>query len=174
MSNDRIGRQISYSIGKGDLTQDPNEETGADRIGALACADPLGAALWRVLWRHDAGAFKEARSLLAIRLVERNKIGPRSPFLAALCHKAMEEWLVCICDECQGHKFVPSPEGVRATCPTCQGTGKGEHTPAERMRALHCGYREYAMLASVFTAASSILTTADSKVGRQVSKQLER
>jgi hypothetical protein len=174
MSSDRIQRQVAHSIARGDLSQDANNETAADRIGALARSDPLGSALLRVLWQHDVSSLRDVFSLLAQRLVDKGKMEAGSPLLMPLVRQAVEEWCVCQCAKCGGHKFTPSPEGVRAVCDECAGTGKGTHTPEERMRALHIGYREYAHVVAVFAYAATLLSAADNRVARQVSKQLER
>lgn len=77
-------RELMYfSIAHGDLDHDPDHETGADRIAALARADPLGAALWRVMGSHDVHAFKEAVTLLAHAVP--------MPWSFALV--AVEEWM---------------------------------------------------------------------------------
>lgn len=66
MSNMR--ELIYFSLSHGDLHQDPEHETGCDRIAALARSDPLGAALWRVMGSHDVHSVKEAMRLLSAQL----------------------------------------------------------------------------------------------------------
>lgn len=174
MSGERLKRQIAHSISRGDLQQDANNETAADRVGALARSDPLGAAILHVLWEHDLGSLREVFSILAARLVEKGAMKADDPLLMSLVRQATEEWMVCQCAKCGGHKFTSSPEGVRAVCGECAGTGKGVSSHEERMKALHIGAREYSHLIPVFECAAKLLTAADNKIAGQVRRQLER
>lgn len=165
---------LAHDISHGDMAQSDTEETGADRIGALARADPLGAALWRVTGNLDVGSFISARGYLVERLRAKNPKHATST-LMAVAQKAMEEWLACLCERCGGRKFVVDEDtAVRSTCPDCQGTGRGRHSDSDRMSALKLNNRGYANVVSVFVQAHELLNAADSRVDRQVSYQLER
>ena len=168
-----LREQVAYAISKGNLTQNEREETSADLIGALAMADPLGAALWRVTGNLDPVAFRRARALLREHLANGNDYTPR-PQLDDVAQIAMEEWLACLCHACNGRAFVVNAAGVRSTCPECHGTGRGRSTDAERMRRLRVGNATYSKLVAVFAEAHAILNRADSRVSRQISEQLER
>lgn len=165
---------LAHDISHGCMEQSDTEETGADRIGALARADPLGAALWRVTGNLDVGSFIAARGYLVERLFVKNPKHARAT-LAAVAQKTMEEWLACLCEACGGRKFVVDEEtSVRSTCPECHGTGRGRHSDAERMSALRLNNRGYANVVQVFALAHDLLNAADARVDRQVSYQLER
>jgi hypothetical protein len=165
---------LAHDISHGCMEQSDTEETGADRIGALARADPLGAALWRVTGNLDVGSFISARGYLVARL--RDKFPKHSTStLGAVAQKAMEEWLACLCEMCGGRKFVVDEEtSVRSTCPECRGTGRGRHSDSARMAALKLNNRGYANVVLVFVQAHEFLNAADARVDRQVAYQLER
>ncbi len=169
MSN--LRELVSYAISKGNLSHNPNEETSADVIGGLARADPLGAALWRVVGQHDVGAFRNAIRLLAAKLLD---FKVAEAVLLRLCFKAIEEWLSVPCPTCKGRCFTLSDTGVRATCWDCKGNGRGTHTAENRMAHLQVGRRQYAPLVQVFDRAHVLLNAADGRVNRQLSHQLER
>lgn len=172
MSN--IRELVAYAIAKGDLRQDPNEETCADAIGALARADALGAALWRVIGNMDAQAFIVARERLIERL-NNSDIPTTRGELYAVAQKSLEEWLAVQCETCGGRRFVVNEEdGVRKTCNMCAGTGRGRYTPDERIKALKIGKATYARLSSFFDEAHRLLNQADARVERQIAYQLER
>ena len=162
---------LSYDIANGDMTQNPREETACDRIGALARADKLGAALWRVTGNMDPRALIGAREMLVARL-----LGPRDnpTIIRALCWQALKEWLVTLCPTCTGRRFTTDAAGVRAECGECRGSGKGRHSDSERMRVLGVGRAGYERYAPMFATAHSILTSADARVYAQVSRQLGR
>jgi hypothetical protein len=168
-----LREQVAYAISHGRLTQSNTEETAADLIGALAMADPLGAALWRVTGNLDPVAFRRARHLLFDKL-HNEHLDVRISLMQGVCQQAMEEWLACLCPACNGRAFVTSAEGVRSTCPECHGTGRGRSSDDERMKKLHIGAASYSKLVVVLDEAHTILNSADRKVARQISKQLER
>jgi len=171
-----IRELVAYAIAKGDLSQNPNEETCADVIAALARADALGAALWRVTGNMDPQSFIAARGYLASRLAEHDSgipvtIGER----AAVSQIVLQEWLACQCERCEGRKYVTDPDtGTRSACPECEGTGRGRQKPEPRMVALRCGAATYSRLSHVFDAGHRLLNQADARVERQIAYQLER
>ena len=168
-----LREQVAFAISHGNLTQSDREETAADLIGALAMADPLGAALWRVTGNLDAAAFRRARGLLLTELLGANEKIPLVT-MSRLCQKALEEWLACLCPTCNGRAFVTSAAGVRSTCHDCHGTGRGRSSDAERMKALGVGKATYSKLIAVFERAHVLLNASDKRVSRQVAQQLER
>lgn len=168
-----LREQVAYAISHGNLTQNENEETAADLIGALAMADPLGAALWRVTGNLDPVAFRRARHLLLTEVLGMNTKQPLS-LLGRVCQLSMEEWLACLCSTCGGRAFVTSASGVRSTCKACKGTGRGRQTDEARMAALHVGKATYSKLVAVIERAHEVLNAADRRVSRQIAQQLER
>ena len=166
------GRElVSFALAHGDLTQDANEDTSADAIGALARSDPLGAALWRLTSTMDAASFLAARGYLSAIL---RKDGQAAPTVThAVAHSAIEEWLACQCHTCGGRRFV-IVESVKTKCEPCGGTGRGRHSDDVRMAALGMGPASYSKVTAIFERAHELLVAADARVERQVSYQLER
>jgi hypothetical protein len=167
---------LANDINNGDMTQSDSEETSVDRIGALARADPLGAALWRVVGNLDVGSFVTARGLLLHRLA-RTKMGSsiREELLLGICQRSMEEWLACQCQSCGGRRTTLDREsGVRVPCMTCEGTGRRKVSHDERMRVLRIGSMAYAQLIPFFDLALETLEAADAVVAPQIARQLER
>ncbi len=174
MSN--LRELVAYAIAKGDLSQNPNEETCADVIAALARADVLGAALWRVTGNMDPQSFIAARGYLVHRLIENKGDVPVSNGeRGAVAQQVMQEWLACQCETCAGRKYVTDPEsGSRSPCHDCEGTGRGRQNPEQRKAALRVGSATYSRLSHVFDLAHRLLNQADARVERQISYQLER
>ncbi len=167
---------VAYAIAKGDLSQNPNEETCADVIAALARADALGAALWRVTGNMDPQSFIAARRYLTTRLDESpDNIPTTYAEKNAVAQIVLQEWLACQCERCEGRKYVVNPETkTRSACPECDGTGRGRQKPEQRMAALKVGNASYARLSHVFDLAHRLLNQADARVERQIMYQLER
>jgi len=163
---------IAFTIARGDLSQSPHHEAGADRIAALAMCDPLGAALWRVLGQHDVGALREAHRLLMRALEHRvhSKLLPRFAMLV------LEEWLGVgsLCPTCGGRKQATTPDGVHVDCTECFGVGRVGLSDNARIKMLRVSYKEYAQLTQVFREAHQILSSADDRVTSQLSYKLGR
>jgi hypothetical protein len=172
MSNN-LREAVAYAISHGNLTQNHREETAADLIGALAMADPLGAALWRVTGNLDASAFRRARALL-LAWLQKHYLNVPPELLRRVCQQALEEWLACLCSTCEGRAYVTSEAGVRSTCRACRGTGRGRSSDAERMKAMGIGKATYSKLVDVLNNAHEELSAADRRVVRQMSQQLGR
>ena len=168
-----LREQMAYAISHGNLQQSEHEETAADLIGALAMADPLGAALWRVTSNLDPVAFRRARSMLVEKICATHLDLP-TELVRRVCQQAMEEWLACLCSTCNGRSFVTSAGGVRSTCKACHGTGRGRSTDAERMTVLRVGKATYSKLVAVLDEAHAMLNASDKRVSRQVAVQLGR
>jgi len=162
---------IGVDISKGRLKQNPREETGTDRIGALGLSDPLGAALWRITGDHDARAVKVAIEILAHRL---RKAGDGRRLIAKLAEVALWEWLNDKCRKCGGRGFVIQEHDVRTACVKCNSTGIRRHADTERERSTGWTAGMVRKFEARFALAHEMLIAADVRVGYQVQRQLER
>ena len=167
-----LREQVAFAISHGNMTQNVREETCADLIGALAMANPLGAALWRVTGNLDASALRRAKRLLAERIMLFCTFD--EPLVWKLSTLALQEWLACLCPDCNGKAQAPNKRGVREVCPTCHGTGRGRYSDAARARALGVDAGWYDGCAEVLKRAHEELTTADRNVTVEIYQQLER
>lgn len=162
---------LAFAISSGDLTHNPLIETGADRIGALAFADPLGAALWRILVDHDRHAWIAARELLRKRISNKRD----SPEIyRRLCDTALCEWMLPGCKTCGGRRFKGAHGEAKVACTACDATGVGRHSDAERMRSMKLDKRAYQRFEAKFALAHQKLSEADGRAGTEVANQLER
>lgn len=166
-----LREQVAFAISHGNLTQNAEEETSADLIGALARADPLGAALWRVTGNMDVSSFREACELLYHRV---GVHGQAPELRRRTCRQAIEEWLACLCPKCGGRSYVVSEAGVRSQCKDCKGTGRGRMSDDDRMVAMRVGKSTYSKLVAILDEAHALLNAADRVVAKQISEQLER
>lgn len=166
-----LREQVAFAISHGNMTQNNEEETAADLIGALAMTDPLGAALWRVVGNMDAGSFRDARLLLYNRLLPMSK-QPHA-LVWRVANLALEEWLACPCPTCKGLGYTVNRVKRRKQCVECGGSGRGRLPNDERMQRLRVGCATYSKLLAVLDAAQECLTTADRAVESQLAAQLE-
>jgi hypothetical protein len=167
-----LREQVAFAISHGNMTQNVREETCADLIGALAMANPLGAALWRVTGNLDASALRRAKRLLAERIMLFCTFD--EPLIWKMATMALQEWLACLCPDCNGKAQKPNQRGVREVCKTCNGTGRGRYSDAARTRALGVDYDTYIECHEVLKRAHEELTTADRNVTIEIYQQLER
>jgi hypothetical protein len=168
-----LRQRISSDIAAGRLTHSPLVETSADRIGALARSDALGAALWRILGDHDEGSVRDALGLMVHRLRKTEKPKGRDLTLR-MCWVVLQEWLANKCKKCHGRGLVYNVAGVADACSSCGGTALRHHSDTERARGL--GVREETCVkwSPLFAKAHGILSDAESRVGRGIAYQLER
>lgn len=156
-----------------DMLDDPLRETGLDRIGALACSDPLGAALWRVKWAGDPRSFGTALALLVKRV---RKPHEARTMVVKLCHAVLQEWLDELCRHCEGRgaMVTPGTPVARHACPVCSGTGVRK--PSEQRRAAKLGFAvmTYLRWEPRFRRVELAIRRADAAVWVQVAAQLER
>jgi hypothetical protein len=164
---------IALAIARGDLKHSAIKETDADRIGALAFSDPLGAALWRILWDHDHGALSVAGKLLADR-VRGDKSKPAPPIIRALCNLVLLEYLNDKCPKCAGRRFTIAETAVQRCCSACDSTGLARHSDVKRCRAMGFDRQTYHKWKSKFCLAHVKLTDADADTAKEVGMQLER
>lgn len=163
---------ISSTISRGDLSQNPISESGADRIAALGLVDPLGAALWRVLGHHDAHSLKEAARRLHDRL--RWPDGADANVRAIVCLVSVEEFLSRLCGTCGGRKEMTTSDGVKVECHECHGTGVGSMDHNTRIKRLGVSKALYAKLVPLFDKAHRALSDADSYLSDELAGKLGR
>lgn len=171
----KLREALTSTIAHGDLKHNMlgsiNEETGADRMGALGRSDALGAAMLRVTADHDARELKRAAILLAHKLQR----GRESlTMLIKICAIVIHEWLADKCTACGGRRYMISQTGVADACTVCNGEGVRRHSDAERCRAMKFDSRTYPKWERRFADAHSALAAANTGVIRDCSKQLER
>ncbi len=169
-----LRQRLASDLASGNLTHSPLIETGADRIGALGLSDRLGAAMWRILAEHDVGATREAVAILS-KLLTRGRLGrKRSASLVRLCWVCVQERLADKCRKCGGRGFIYNKEGVADHCSACEGTRIGRHSDTERARQMGWTKEVYRKWEGSFADAHRLLADSEVRVGRQLSKQLER
>lgn len=155
------------------MTGSPLHETALDRIGALAFADPLGAAAFRAKYCRDHREIRHAHQLLTKR-VRRHTDNRHA--VARVCALVLDEWLDDNCHSCsgRGHAVVVGVPVSGKACPTCGGTGK--RPVSEQRRAVRLGIPVAAYLRWVAKCnrAELTLANAESAVWRELAFQLER
>jgi hypothetical protein len=162
---------VISDIASGNLRQDPNSETGADRIAALAFADHLGAALWRLTDDLDPHVYPKVVLLLA-RAIRREKESPK--LVRKIAERAVWEYVNDKCPKCMGTGTVTSASGVADACTLCDSTGVRRHTDASRARSTRLSREACAKLAGRFESAIEALAYADSGTARRVIQKLGR
>ncbi len=171
----KLREALTSTIARGDLKHNMlgsiDEETGADRMGALGMSDELGAAMLRVTADHDRHELKRAAILLAHRL----RRGRESlSMLIKISMIVIQEWLADKCLACGGRRYLISESGVIDSCTVCNGEGTRRHSDTERCRALKLDQRAYARWERRFADAHSALSDGNVQVIRDCGKQLER
>lgn len=162
---------MAATIAHGDLRHDVNRETGADRIGALGRADPLGAALWRVSDDHDARSMIAATRMLAKQIARGRE---STTILVRLAAAVIKEWLDNKCRKCKGRGFLMNHDKVTHVCTHCRGETIRRPSDAERCRSLKIDRRAYAKWERRFADAHAVVATANDAARRDVARQLER
>lgn len=171
----KLREALTSTISHGDLKHNMlgsiNEETGADRMGALGCSDHLGAAMLRVTADHDVRELKRAAILLAHQLQR----GRESlSMLIKISAIVINEWLADKCIACGGRRYMISQTGVADACTVCNGEGVRRHSDTERRLAMKMSEHAYSKWERRFADAHEALSACNSKVLRDCSKQLER
>ena len=171
ISNEALRRLIARALASSDLSTSAITESAVDRVAAMAFADPLGAALWRLRLGHDAHSFKQAHALLAQRT---KRMAPDPAIRLRLCETVLREWLDRNCRACMGRSARVNENGVMRPCRTCEGTGLRRYSDVWRMGQMRFDRRVYAKWESRFALAHDILTAADQAAHRQIAQQLGR
>lgn len=144
-------------------------ETALDRIRALAFADPLGGALWRLKLAHQADSYKTVVLLLTRRIRKKHEAATLMQKVAEI---ALQEHLDPLCRACGGRGTKADENGVRRVCAACGGSGTRMWSEIARKRQLGVSARAYAKLEGKFALAHEKLADADLAAGRDVAAQL--
>ena len=103
-----------------------------DRLTALGLSDPLGSALWRAKYCHDAASGRRAILLLTKKAEARLRVD--RGYAQQLSAAAFKEWMLDACPHCAGVGSIKERAHV-ATCPKCNGNGVKRYSDAERALA---------------------------------------
>ncbi|QNT25496.1 hypothetical protein [Ralstonia solanacearum] len=161
-------------------------------MGALAAADELGSALWRLRYGEIARArgMDRATALLAKRLrtsVRGRGLRDRRPsaddggpdIFHRLARRAVWEWLHDACPACGGKVVGGMPDaghilGERAySCAVCHGTGRARYSDAERAMSLELDVDVFVRRwRERLDAALALLDRYDGDTERAVTAQL--
>lgn len=166
-----VRKAVAVALARADLSDDPNHETGRDRIGALAFADELGVRLQRVRYANDPGAYKSALLLLVKRMAV--SVSVRET-IQRVCTIVLNEWLDDHCRSCGGRGWaeIAATGRLGGVCIPCNGTGARIASEQERMRKLGVSPKSYAKWARHFTRASDIIRDADERAVADARRQL--
>lgn len=162
---------IAHALNSHDLSPSDLRETDVDRLAALAFADPLGAALWRIKWGGDKNSLPRATALLVRN--SRHVCSDRT-MRHRLCVAALNEWLDERCRRCRGrgHLAATATAPVRL-CQPCGGTGKARRSDANRARGLGLELSVYRKWERRFAAVQSIIVDAELRAFRDIRRQLK-
>jgi hypothetical protein len=161
---------VARAVTGSDLSDSAVHETALDRVGALGFADPLGGALWRLKYARERKQQPRAVYLLARRS---RSVAREEGLRWRLCWLVVDEWLDDCCESCGGRRFlVATTAEVTRVCPVCQGTGVKRHSDQSRMRLLGFDAATYRKWEGRLTGLHQKLADADSRVWRQVARQL--
>jgi hypothetical protein len=161
---------VAAALNSSDLSHSDIRETHIDRIGALAFANALGAALWALKWAGEARAYPRSVYLLSIRS---RRICAEPVMRERLCHAGLLEWLDDLCHACGGRRMVVA-EQVKRICTVCDGSGKRRHSDLWRARQLGLEPKAYRKWEPKFTAVQRKIFDAESQAWRDVAEQLGR
>ena len=162
----------AYTLANGVLTHNPNIETGADRMGAMAWGSRMGSLLWHYTWALDDRAGRDAKKLLKATV-----LGDKSDVvIARICEIVVDEWSMTKCFTCygRGYSVMDGTPIAKAACKSCNGSGTLRHSDAERKRHLGRYAKLYAKIEHQFGRIHGILSNADYWIYRVSKQQLER
>lgn len=166
---------------------------GDVKLGALGMADALGALLWRLKYRGDAGVTRRVRALMADRLrTDRrwqhalrgrahgrrgrgaNQDAPRlaSDVIHRLVFRVLNEWLNERCTTCHGRGSVGIIGAVHM-CTGCRGSGRQPAQHAVRWRDLGVTREQYgAHWQNVIESLLTQLAVIDDDVKKTLKSQI--
>ncbi len=173
-ANERPGlrEQLARAVNSSDLSPSYLRETDVDRIGALAFADALGAALLALKDAMDARAYPRALALLVRD--SRAVCGDRA-MRTKLCKLALDEWVFDLCDRCHGRgHLVATTVAPGRPCTFCGGSGKRQPSDARRANKLGLDVRAYRKWETRYNAVQNRIAAAESLARWQIASQLER
>lgn len=142
-------------------------ETAADRLGALAFSDPLGAAIIR-----STATNKQIGDVISSLA---KKIGWKEPnkvLRIKIASLAIIEYIFKNCRPCNGNGTGRTEIGLLIECPKCSGAGTHRYTDKQRSTFLKAEWTP--RLAIVLDYAQTYLSGAQSSTLNEVKRQLER
>jgi len=164
---------VARTLTRGDLSHDPLVEAGADRIGALAFASPLGSALWRIKLGHDKANWFLAKELLRKRV--RLTPADNRRTLDLVVERALREWFDPRCGTCGGKGHIAHENAVVHVCTSCNGSGLARQSDQGRINAIRVSPEEYSKRwERVFNELHRAIGDAYASAKRTVSNELER
>ena len=163
---------VARAINARDLSPSFLRETSVDRIGALAFADPLGAALWALKWAGDPRAYERA---LALLLQRTKRVCGDVGMRGRLCRAALLEWLDDICRNCLGRGLLTAtPTAPVRVCHVCQGTGRRGINEAWRAKQLGIDVTAYRKWERRYASVQRRIVDAELQACLDVARQLGR
>lgn len=141
-----------------------------DVIAALAFADRLGSALWRLKYANDAGSYQPALQLVVKRMLRAKPEG--RGLTTRIAERALHEYLDENCNYCGGRGMIYAMERAVHSCTHCDGTGRKRHQNFERALAVGVPIERYPKFASRFERAAEIISNADQFAAKDIARQL--
>lgn len=166
-----LRKLVAAALSSSNLAVSDISETAIDRIAAMAFADPLGSALWRLRLGHNPQAFRQAHLILASRA---RRICPSLPLRLKLCETVLHEWLDQNCRTCGGRGYKPDAHGVKGLCPTCEGSRVRRYSDVWRMGQMGWNLATYRKWERRFATLHERIAEADAEVYVEIARQLER
>ena len=154
MNRPSLKESVGTSVNSINLASDTLREHPVDRVAALARADALGSALWRLKVGGDMTMLKRAVALLALRARAQDKppLGEwtRHPsghlLVLDICERIINEWLQDKCPKCKGRGRTGMGKGTvvnaMADCPMCSGAGRMPHIGRITLLLMGMGTRD--------------------------------
>lgn len=162
---------VATALSSSDLSDRLLVETALDRVRALAFADSLGGALWRLKYANQADAYQRVVLLLTKRIRRKHE---SATMMQKVAEYALREHLDGPCRACGGRGAIADANGVRRVCGTCGGGGGRQLSEVARRRAFGVSERAYAKVLAKLQLAHDRLAEADMAAGRDVAGQLGR
>lgn len=136
------------TVGRACLTSDLSqhyEEDDLARIAALgraAAEAPLGAAITRWVGAMEASSYVRVVSILTLLLRDRYAFDDET-MACRIAQQACLEFNDWACRNCGGRGEAVSGEGLRFTCPTCNGTRLHRYSDQSRMASMLISAGQY-------------------------------
>lgn len=164
-----LKESVGTAVNASNLASDENKECPVDRIAAMARADALGSALWRIKVGGDMGALAPAAILLAHRVSHSEGFAQWGLTdhlkLLSMCKRVLNEWLQDKCTQCKGRGRTGMGKGKvissSVDCPCCAGSGRVGHVGKITAALIATGeatyQRHYRFKGEVRTKAKTIV-----------------
>lgn len=168
--------QIESDLARGNQAETPERERAVDRTRALAYASPLGRAIKHLHARLTAAHLARCVDEL-LTVIKRERIQARrmpAARVEAIARVAVVKSLQPACDHCNGRGWVATAylSDPRATCATCLGTGRAQHSRDHIQRA--CGFHLYPEEWRLLAFAEDELARHDELAGAIVARMVGR